>query len=76
MIMAKYLLEQILAGVDYRQHAGLTDPAGAYRLFNGFYESSVDLVIDRYASTLVLFLTTLTHLKHSQGSSPKSRMHY
>ena len=53
--MDKFLIKQILNGVDYRQNVGLTDPAGAYRLFNGFYESSVDLVIDRYASTLVFF---------------------
>ena len=55
MIMDKNILKQILACVDLRPHAGLTDPAGAYRLFNGFYESSVDLVIDRYASSLVFF---------------------
>jgi 23S rRNA (cytosine1962-C5)-methyltransferase len=53
--MDKKILMQILSGIDRRQITGLTDPAGAYRLFNGFYESSVDLVIDRYASTLVFF---------------------
>jgi 23S rRNA (cytosine1962-C5)-methyltransferase len=53
--MDKFLIKQILTGVECRQIAGLTDLAGAYRLFNGFYESSLDLVIERYASTLVFF---------------------
>jgi 23S rRNA (cytosine1962-C5)-methyltransferase len=54
-MLANRLLSDILSAFNCRQLARLNDPTGAYRLFNGFYESSVDLVIDRYASTLVFF---------------------
>ena len=53
--MDDFLLERIFAAVDHRRNAGFTNPADAFRLFTGFYESSVDLVIDRYSGTLVFF---------------------
>lgn len=38
-----------------RQRAGLAESLQALRLFNGFYEGCPDLVLDRYADTLVIF---------------------
>ncbi len=38
-----------------RELPGWDDPCAALRLFNGFYEGCPDLVIDRYAATLLIF---------------------
>jgi 23S rRNA (cytosine1962-C5)-methyltransferase len=51
----KKLLSDIISTIDFRQQAGFAVLNSAYRLLNGFYESEIDLVIDRYASTLVFF---------------------
>lgn len=53
--MEKALKNQILKAFEMRLKNGLLEPQGAIRLFNGFYEGTTNLVIDRYAETLVLF---------------------
>jgi 23S rRNA (cytosine1962-C5)-methyltransferase len=49
------LQNRVYQAIDARLTTGMTDLEGACRLFNGFYESNSDLVIDRYAYSLVFF---------------------
>jgi 23S rRNA (cytosine1962-C5)-methyltransferase len=49
------LMQQIQKAVELRLGLKPLEPEGALRLFNGFIESEIDLVIDRYAKTLVFF---------------------
>ncbi len=48
------LLNAIQAAVELRLRRFPLEPNGALRLFNGFYESNTDLVVDLYARTLVI----------------------
>ncbi len=50
--MTKKLLDIITTASQTR--SGLAETTEAYRLFNGFYEGCPGLVLDRYASTLVI----------------------
>ncbi len=49
------LMQPIQKAVELRLGLIPLEPEGALRLFNGFIESYFDLVIDRYARTLVIF---------------------
>ncbi len=49
------LMQQIQKAVELRLGLIPLEPEGALRLFNGFIESDIDLVIDWYAKTLVIF---------------------
>jgi len=49
------LMQQIQKAVELRLGRIPLEPEGALRFFNGFIESDIDLVIDRYAKTLVIF---------------------
>jgi 23S rRNA (cytosine1962-C5)-methyltransferase len=53
--MGDELQNRIIQAINTRLITGLTDLEGACRLFNGFYESNSDLVIDRYADSLIFF---------------------
>jgi 23S rRNA (cytosine1962-C5)-methyltransferase len=48
------LIQHIQTAVELRLGRFPFEPEEALRLFNGFYESIADLVIERYAQTLVL----------------------
>jgi 23S rRNA (cytosine1962-C5)-methyltransferase len=48
------IFQQVVNAFPYRKDLLRTEPEGAVRLFNGFYESGVDLVIDKYRRTLVV----------------------
>ncbi len=49
------LLQSITRAVEARRTALSAEPLGALRLYAGFFEGCPELVIDRYADTLVLF---------------------
>lgn len=49
------ITRNIISAINARQTLIDADKQGALRLFNGFYEGFPDLVVDRYANTIVIF---------------------
>ncbi|HSQ28182.1 MAG TPA: class I SAM-dependent methyltransferase [Anaerolineales bacterium] len=58
------LIPRLEIAVQARNSLIEQHPNNAFRLFNGFYEGYPDLVVDQYASSLVLY----SYLRDQQGS--------